>query len=72
MLFRSAAVTQVNLQILNPGQVTVRPGMVNVSWTTHTAGSQPIVKIINFQHSTFPQVVYQNSSGALYVAKGPA
>lgn len=67
-----AAVTQVNLQILSPGQLVVRPGLVNVSFTTHTAGSQPIVKIINYQHSTFPQAVYQGASGGIYVAKAPA
>ena len=67
-----AAATQVNLQILNPGQVSVRPGLVHVSWTTHNAGNAPVVKIVNFQHSTLPQVVYQNSSGGIYVAKGPA
>lgn len=64
-----AAVTQVNLQILNPGQVTVRPGLVNVSFTTHTAGTVPVVKVVNFQSSTFPQLVYQNASGGIYVAK---
>jgi hypothetical protein len=67
----AAAVTQVNLQVLNPGQVSVRPGLVNVSWTTHTAGSVPIVQVMNFQNSTYAQVVYQNSSGAIYAAKGP-
>lgn len=66
-----AAATQVNLQVLNPGQITVRPGLVNVSWTTHTAGSTTIVKIANFQNSTFPQLVYQNATGAIYVAKAP-
>lgn len=66
-----AAVTQVNLQVLNPGQVTVRPGLVNVSFATHTAGSQPIVRVINYQHSTFPQVVYQGASGGIYVARAP-
>lgn len=67
-----AAVTQVNFQLLNPGQLTVRPGLVNVSFATHTAGAQPIVTLVNYQHSTFPQVVYQNSSGGIYVGKGPA
>lgn len=66
-----AAVTQVNLQILNPGQLVVRPGLVNVSWSTHTATDQPIVTIANFQHSTFPQVIYQNAQGGIYVAKTP-
>lgn len=66
-----AAATQVNLQVLNPGQIVVRPGLVNVSWATHTAGSTTVVKIANFQNSTFPQLVYQNAAGGIYVAKNP-
>lgn len=67
-----AAVTQVNLQVIVPGQIKVRPGMVSVSFTTHTATTVPIVQLANFQHSTFPQVVYQNASGGIYVARSPA
>ena len=66
-----AAVTQVNLQVLVPGQMVVRPGLVNVSFTTHTAATEPNVRVINYQHSTFPQVVYQNASGGIYVAQNP-
>lgn len=66
-----AAVTQVNLQVLVPGQMVVRPGLVNVSFATHTAASVPIVQVINYQHSTFPQVVYQNASGGIFVAQNP-
>lgn len=66
-----AASTQVNLQILNPGQITVRPGLVSVSFATHTAATESIVRAINFQHSTFPQLVYQNAAGGIYVAKNP-
>jgi hypothetical protein len=67
-----AAVTQVNVQVISPGQLTVRDGLTTVSWTTHTGSTEPIVRSINYQHSTFPQVVYQNSQGAIYVAKVPA
>jgi hypothetical protein len=67
-----AAVTQVNVQILSPGQLTVREGLATVSWTTHTGSTEPIVRAINYQHSTFPQAVYQNSAGAVYVAKVPS
>lgn len=66
-----AAVTQVNVQVLVPGQIQVREGLTTVSWTTHTGATEPIVRAIHFQHSTFPQVVYQNADGGLYVAKGP-
>ena len=67
-----AAVTQVNLQVLIPGQLTLRPGLAAVTWAQHTAGTQPIVSAIRFQHSTTEQVVYQNASGHVYVAKGPS
>lgn len=67
-----AAVTQVNVQVLSPGQLTVRDGLTVVSWTTHTGTTSPIVSAIAFQHSTFPQAVYQNAAGGIYVAKEPA
>lgn len=67
-----AAVTQVNVQILSPGQITVRDGLTTLSWTTHTGTTAPIVQSIAFQNSTYPQVVYQNASGGIYVAKEPA
>jgi hypothetical protein len=66
-----AAVTQVNLQVLAPGQVTVRPADVSVSWGTHTGVSVPVVAAVRFQHGTPETVVYQNSSGGIYVAKNP-
>lgn len=66
-----AAVTQVNLQVLAPGQVTVRPGDATVSWTTHTGSTAPIVAAVRYQHSTTENVVYQNASGGIFVAKGP-
>jgi hypothetical protein len=66
-----AAVTQVNIQILNPGQVTVRPGLVNMSWSTHTGTTAPVVSAFRFQNSTAETVVYQNASGHIYVARGP-
>lgn len=66
-----AAVTQVNVQVILPGMLTVRDGLTTVSWTTHTGSTEPIVRSINYQHSTYPQVVYQNSAGAIYVARVP-
>lgn len=37
-----AAVTQVNLQAIVPGQVSVRPGSTNVSFATHAATTSPV------------------------------
>lgn len=65
-----AAVTQVNLQCLNPGQIVVRPGMAAVSWASHTGSTAAVVRAFRYQHSTADTVVYQNASGAIYVAKG--
>lgn len=67
-----AAATQVNLQALVPGQIQVRPGMAAASWASHTGSTLPIVSAFRFQHGTQEQVVYQNSSGHIYVAKGVA
>lgn len=65
-----AAVTQVNLQSLVPGQLQVRPGMAAASWASHTAMSAPVVVAFRFQHGTQETVVYQNASGRIGVARG--
>lgn len=66
-----AAVTQVNVQVLSPGQVQVRPGVVNLAWGTHSGSTSPIVSAFRFQNSTTENVVYQNASGHIYVARDP-
>lgn len=66
-----AAVTQVNLQVLSPGQLTVRPGTVAVSFTSHTGSTAPIVKAFRYPRST-ENIVYQNSAGQIFVARGPS
>lgn len=67
-----AAVTQVNLQCLSPGQLNVRSGMASMSWTTHSGSTVPITTLQRFQSGTLETVVYQNASGALFYAKGPS
>ena len=67
-----AAVTQVNVQCLSPGQLTVRGGVASMSWTTHTGTTVPITTLQRFQSGTLETVIYQNASGALFYAKGPA
>lgn len=67
-----AAVTQVNVQCLIPGQVSVRPGVTSMSWTTHSGSTVPITTIRRFQNGTLETVVYQNASGALFYARGPS
>ena len=66
-----AAVTQVNLQVLSPGQITVRPGLAAVSFASHT-GSQDAIRAAVLLPGTQESVVYQTSAGSLYVASGPS
>ena len=67
-----AAATQVNLQILSPGRVTVRPGDAVVSWATQTGATDPVVVAMRFQHGTTENIVYQDSAGGIYVARNPS
>jgi len=67
-----AAATQVNLQSLVPGSVVVRSGVTSVTFATHTGASSPVVQVFHYQHGTVPHIVYQNSSGYVYVGKGPS
>lgn len=66
-----AAVTQVNLQVISPGQLTVRPGLASVSFTQHTGSTAPIVRAFRYPRAT-DSVVYQSSDGKIFVARGPS
>jgi hypothetical protein len=66
-----SAVTQVNLQVISPGQVVVRPGTAAVSFSSHTGSTQAIVRAFRYPGST-EAVLYENSSGVLFVARGPS
>ena len=68
----TAAVTQVNLQVLVPGELSTRSGVTSVTFAAHTGSTQPVVQCVHFQHSTTPHIVYQNSAGSVFVAKGPS
>lgn len=65
-----AAVTQVNLQVISPGQLIVRPGTSAVSFTSHTASTAPVVRMFRYPRET-DSIVYQNNSGVILVARGP-
>lgn len=65
-----AAVTQVNLQVVAPGQVVVRPGTAAVSFTSHAGSTAPIVRMFRYPRSV-DNIVYQNNSGGIFVARGP-
>lgn len=66
-----AAVTQVNLQCLIPGQVSVRPGTATVSFASHAPAAVKIISAVKYPGAT-DSIVYQNASGTLIVARGPS
>jgi hypothetical protein len=65
-----AAVTQVNLQAIMPGQLTVRPGHNAVTFTSNTGGTLPVRSAIRYP--TENAVIYQDSAGLIRVGRGPA
>ena len=66
-----AASTQINWQILSPGQLTCRDGMTSVSFATHAATTSAIVRAFRYPRET-ENVVYQNSLGQIRVARDPS
>lgn len=67
-----AAVTQVNLQVINPGQLVVRPGAVTVTFATTSGTTVPVVHAMRTPYGGVEKVIYQNSSGQIFVAQGPS
>jgi hypothetical protein len=49
----------------------VRPGTAAVSFSSHTGSTQAIVRAFRYPGST-EAVLYENSSGVLFVARGPS
>ena len=66
-----AAVTQVNLQVISPGQIAARPGTTAVSFTSHTGSTQSIIRAFRYPGQT-ESVLYQTASGSIRLAKGPS
>lgn len=65
-----AAVTQVNLQAIAPGKLSVRPGTRGVAFASHAAATQSIVRSFRYP-GTSEGVVYQNSAGSIRIARSP-
>jgi hypothetical protein len=65
-----AAVTQVNLQAIAPGMLSVRPGRAAVSFVSLTAGTAPIRSAIRYPENN--ALVYQDGGGAIRVGLGPS
>lgn len=66
-----AAVTQVNAQVINPGQLVVRYGNTTVSWSSGSP-SGTVVRAFRAPSQTTERVVMQNASGAVILLEGPA
>jgi len=67
-----AAVTQVNLQSVAPGQLTVRPGLQAVTFASTAVATQPVISAFNYQRSAGGGIVYQDAVGAVYSTQVPA
>lgn len=65
-----AAVTQVNLQAIVPGQISVRPGTTAVSFATHGVANAAVRRMFRFPRDT-DRIVYQNSDGQIIVGVTP-
>lgn len=67
-----AAVTQVNVQALVPGQLTVRPGMVATAWSSLTAGTSPVRRVFRAPCGGSERLIYQDSAGVVRAGTGPS
>jgi hypothetical protein len=59
-----AAVTQVNLQAIVPGQISVRPGHNAVTFSSHTGSTSPVRRMFRYPSD---KVVYQAANGQIRV-----
>ena len=66
-----AAVTQVNLQCIRPGELACRRGSTAVTFSSHTGSTSPVVSMLRVP-GLAESLVYQNSAGEIRIAKGPS
>lgn len=66
-----AAVTQVNMQVLSPGELSVRPGTVGVTFTKHTGSTEGIWRAFRYPSPT-ESIIYQSRDGVVRIAQGPS
>lgn len=67
-----SAVTQVNIQVINPGQLVVRKGATTVSFATSAGTTVPVVSAARVIRGSGEKIIHQNSSGQIFVAEGPS
>jgi hypothetical protein len=65
-----AAVTQSNFQCRKPGELSARNGQTSVTIATHSGTTAPIIEMFRAPLAGVESVIYQNSSGHIFVAKG--
>jgi hypothetical protein len=68
---QGCAVTQVNLQVLAPGQLTVRPGHMPVSFASTSGSTSRIITAFRYPKDT-DGVVYQDATGRVFISRGPS
>lgn len=66
-----SAVTQVNLQVISPGEMSVRPGTTAVSFASHTGSTAAIWRSFRYP-AHVESIVYQSDDGVIRVAQGPS
>jgi len=66
-----AASTQVNLQVISPGQLTVRPGAVTVGFATAAGSTAPTVRAMRTPFANVEKIIHQNNLGQVYVSQTP-
>lgn len=67
-----AAVSQVNVQVIRPGQLSARDGLSAVTWSSVTATTSPVRRAFRAPCNGQERLVYQEASGAVRVAVGPS
>jgi len=61
-----AMTEQVNLQIINPGQISVRPGLTAQTWSATDVSTKSVVTAFRYQRDVGEQIIYQDSEGKIY------
>jgi hypothetical protein len=65
-----SAVTQVNFQCRRPGELAARGGQQAVTFSASASNSIPVIQMFRCPIGSLESVVFQNSSGDVYIAKG--
>lgn len=65
-----AAVTQVNLQCLIPGQLNVRLGHTTLSFSTGSVTNQPIRSAMRYPDGN--AIIYSDAAGRIIAVTGPS